>query len=111
MKIIISNTEFTRLQITLESINSGMCKEFLAGLKDTHAISYKLHPTTKEVEVIIEEEYIKDACDVYQKYLGIIFSNLKSIIMTCELFAQEANAVDQKYAVKHEEKSDENAGA
>ena len=38
MKIIISNTEFTRLQITLESINSGMCKEFLAKLKDTHAI-------------------------------------------------------------------------
>ena len=109
MKIIISNTEFTRLQITLESINSGMCKEFLAKLKDTHAISYKLHPTTEEVEVIIKEEYIKDACDVYQKYLGIIVSNLKSVIMTCELFAQEANAVDQKYAVKYEE--NENAGA
>lgn len=110
MKIIISNTEFTCLQRTLESIDSGL-KEFLAGLKDTHAISYKLHPTTKEVEVIVEEEYIKDACDVYQKYLGIIVSNLKSVIMTCELFTQEANAVDQKYAVKHEEKSDENAGA
>ena len=41
MKIIISNTEFTRFQITLESIGSGMCKEFLAKLKDTHAISYK----------------------------------------------------------------------
>ena len=31
--------------------------------------------------------------------------------MTCEAFGQEANAVGQKYAVKHEEKSDENAGA
>ena len=111
MRVIISNTEFRRLQRTLESVDSGICNEFLNGLKQTNAISYKLHPTTKEVEVIVEEEYIKDACDVYQKYLGIIFSNLKSIIMTCELFAQEANAVDQKYAVKHEEKSDENAGA
>lgn len=111
MRVIISNTEFTCLQRTLESIDSGMCKEFLARLKDTHAISYKLHPTAKEVEVIVKEEYIKDACDVYQKYLGIIVSNLKSVIMTCELFAQEANAVDQKYAVKHEEKSDENARA
>lgn len=111
MRVIISNTEFTCLQRTLESIDSGMCKEFLAGLKDTHAISYKLHPTTKEVEIIVKEEYIKDACDVYQKYLGIIVSNLKSVIMTCELFAQEANAVDQKYAVKYEEKSDENARA
>lgn len=111
MRIIISNTEFTRLQRTLETIDSGMCNKLLSDFKDTHAISYKLHPTTKELEVIIEEEYIKDACDVYQKYLGIIFSNIKSIIMTCEAFAQEANAVDQKYAVKHEEKSDENAGA
>lgn len=111
MRIIISNTEFTRLQRTLETIDSGMCNKLLSGLKDTHAISYKLHPITKEVEVIVEEEYIKDACDVYQKYLGIIVSNLKSVIMTCELFTQEANAVDQKYAVKHEEKSDENAGA
>lgn len=111
MKIIISNTEFTHLQRTLESIDTGICNEFLASLKDTNAISYKLHPTTKEVEIIVKEEYIKDACDVYQKYLGIIFSNIKSVIMTCELFAQEANVVDQKYAVKHEEKSDENAGA
>lgn len=111
MRVIISNTEFTRLQRTLESIDTGLCNEFLASIKNTNAISYKLHPTTKEFEVIVEEEYIKDACDVYQKYLGIIFSNIKSIIMTCEAFGQEANAVGQKYAVKHEEKSDENAGA
>lgn len=111
MKIIISNTELTQLQKTLESINNGACNELLNGLKQTSAIIYKLHPTTKELEVVVSEEYIKDACDVYQKYLGIIFSNIKSVIMTCELFAQEANAVDQKYAVKHEEKSDENAGA
>ena len=109
MKIIISNTEFTQLQRTLESIDSGACNEFLNGLKQTNAISYKLHPTTKEVEVVVKEEYIKDACDVYQKYLGIICSNIKSVIMTCELFAQESNAIDQKYAVKYKE--DENAGA
>lgn len=111
MKILISATEFTALQRTIESIDTSACNEFLASLKNTNAIMYKLHPTTKEIEVVISEEYIKDACSVYQKYLGIIFSNIKSVIMTFEIFTQEANAIDQKYMVKHEEKSDENAGA
>ena len=79
MKIIISNTEFRRLQRTLESVDSGICNEFLNGLKQTNAISYKLHPTTKEVEVIVEEEYIMEE-DLIEDWIAEEGQNLKSLL-------------------------------
>ena len=109
MKIIISNTELTRIQVTLKNLDINLYNELSNGLKLTNAIECRLLSET--VEVTVKAEYIKDVCDLYQQYLGMIICNIKATMMACELFAKGANVIDQKYEVTSSEKSDEHVGA
>ena len=99
MKIIITNEEFIDIKKTLKSIDTDIYNALLDSLKNTSAISYNLHPT-KEIEIEINKRYVKDTCNVYYKYFGIIISNIKSIIKIIKLFIFDVNTIDKKYDIK-----------
>ena len=98
MKIIITNEEFIDIKKTLKSIDTDIYNALLDSLKNTSAISYNLHP--KEIEIEINKKYVKDTCNVYYKYFGIIISNIKSIIKIIKLFIFDVNTIDKKYDIK-----------
>ena len=97
MKLILTQKEAIRLQNIMESAERGSTEELSALVKDNKIIQFKVCPIKKEVEVTVDENYMVDFLDVYDRFVGLFVSQVKTLAHTAELFAAEANKVVAKY--------------
>lgn len=98
MKITLTYKEACALKSIMEDVETGSLNELKKELKDNKIVSYSLKPVDKEVEITINPNYMTDFLEVYDRFIGVLINQGKSLIGTVMLLSEETDKVVRKYA-------------
>ena len=97
MKITLTGKEAIAFKNILQNIESDSVDELEKLLKDNKIISYSFHPINKEIEVTINQNYMSDFLDVYDRFVSIIVDQTKALFKTAVMLSEETGKIVEKY--------------
>ena len=96
MKICITKKEVKSLLNIMDKVEDGASVEFKKALKDTKAIKFHVN-LTGDVEVNVNEDYMENFLNLYDKYIGLLVPQAKALYETVKMLQEEAEDVIHKY--------------
>lgn len=97
MKIILSFEEVKRFKETIDSVEVGLSEQVINSLKKNKIITCNVDIFNQRVTIIVNEGYMVEFLDAYNRLIMIFSIKVKSFMKTVETFQEETQGIIQKY--------------
>ena len=101
MKITLSLRETMRLKAIMGAIDENSVKELTKGLEESNLAKVNYDILAGNVTVEIDEEYVSEYLEVYEKYIDILVQQAKVLFKTSIMLQSETGKVVEKYVEKN----------
>lgn len=98
MKITLSFEEVKRFKETIDSVEVGLSEQVINSLKKNKIITCNVDMFNQRVTIIVNEGYMVEFLDVYNRLVMIFSIKVKSFMKTVETFQEETQGIIKKYS-------------
>ena len=102
MKIVVSLKELNEFEKIMESVEEGSSEELVNSFKGNKLVTfYPINASAgKQIAIKINENYMIDYLKTYGRFVKILLTQARSIVITIRQLQEATNEVVRKYTTE-----------